>query len=217
MPPRLSHPASRQTFNLLEGLVAATMCGVVIVAALSGVVALRKPGPATEEYATARAEQMRLLDFLAQDLHRATTPPEMDTDAQGIEIAVPDEYRFDASDPQHRFPIANDHPVNADGTAAVQTIIYRYAAGSITRIDPWQPLVASSARDGTYVPSGPVTLASNMDAFPALDADSGNVKGAPLCYNVTFHSVYQPLAPTDQPNVITLHNVTFVCSKEPSP
>ena len=225
MTPRLPFPASRRAFTLMELMVAGTMLGVVLVATLSGVVALQKSYSATEEYATGMADQMRLLDFLAQDLRRATTPPTMDADAQGIEITVPDYYRFNASDPQHLFPIANSAQVNSDGTAAMycdpaapgvttQTIVYKFAAGAITRLDPWAPLVASASNKSTYVSSGPVTIASNMDAFPTIVADSSDPTGATLRYNVTFHSIFQPFATPNQSNTITLHNVTFVRSKD---
>ena len=95
------------------------MLAVVLVATLSGVVALEQSYSATEEYATGLADQMRLLDFLAQDLRRATVPPVMDNDNQGVQITVPNYYRFNASDPQHLFPIPNDAQVNSTGTPAV--------------------------------------------------------------------------------------------------
>ncbi len=214
----------RHGFTLLEVLIAAAMLAVVVVAALTGVVALQKSYSATEEYATGLADQMRLLDFLAQDLRRATTPPGMDNDGQGIQITVPNYYRFNPADPQHLFPIVNDAQVNSDGTAAAyydptaptittQIIAYRFNNGSITRNDPWQPLVASSFHNGTYVSSGPVTIASNMDAFPTITPDATDTTGAILRYNVTFHAMFQPLATANQTNAITLHNVTFVRSK----
>ena len=216
---------SCRAFTLVEVMIAATMLGIVLVAALFGVVSLQKSYVATEEYATGLADQMRLLDFLAQDLRRAAAPPAMDADGQGVHITVPDYYRFNASDPQHLFPIVNDAQVNSDGTAAVycdpaapsvttQTIVYRFAAGSITRLDPWAPLVAGSSTNGSYVSPGPVTIASNMDAFPTLTADPTDSTGATLRYNVTFHSIFQPLATANQTNAITLHNVTFVRSKD---
>ena len=225
MTPRPPFPVSRRAFTLVELMVAGAMLGVLMVAAMTGFIALQKSYSATEEYATGLADQMRLLDFLAQDLRRATVPPAMDPDGQGVQITVPDYYRFAASDPQHLFPIVNNAQVNSTGTAAVyydpaapsvttQTIIYRFAAGSITRVDPWAPLVASPSKNGTYVSSGPVTIASNMDAFPTITADSSDLSGATLRYSVTFHSIFQPFATASQTNAITLHNVTFVRSKD---
>ncbi len=217
-----THPR-RHGFTLLEVLIAASMLAVVIVASLTGVISLQKSYSATEEYATELADQMRLLDFLALDLRRASAPPTMDNDGQGIQITVPDYYRFNASDPQHLFPIANGAVVNSDGSAAIyydpaapsvttQTIAYRFNNGSITRADPWQPLVANGS--GGYVSSGPVTIASNMDAFPTITPDTDvDTTGAVVRYNVTFHAIFQPLAVANQTNAITLHNVTFVRSK----
>ena len=225
MKPPLPLAASRRAFTLMELMVAGTMLGVVVTAALTGVIALQKSYAATEEYATGLADQMRLLDFLAQDLRRATVSPTMDPDGQGIQITVPGYYRFNTTDRQHLYPIVNDAQVNSDGTAAVyddpanptvttQTIAYRFAAGSITRTDPWAPLVPSTTNKGAYVSSGPVTIASNMDAFPTITADTNDPTGDTVRYSVTFHSIFQYYGNADQTNAITLHNVTFVRSKD---
>ena len=208
-------------FTLVELMLGISMTAVVLVAAMTGVVSLQKSYSASEEYATGMADQMRVLDYLALDLRRAVTPPVMDTDDQGIHITVPDYYRFNPSDPQHLFPIANDAAINTTGDAALycdpaapavttQVIAYRFLNGSITRNDPWQPLVKSGSG---YVSSGPVTIATNMDGFPQLVPDPTDTTGGTLHYNVTFHSTFQPLATANATNAITLHNVTFVRSK----
>ena len=132
-----------------------------------------------------------------------------------------EQYATGLADQQHLFPVVNDAALNSTGDAAVyadpaaptvttQTIAYRFLNGSITRSDPWQPLV----KQGTgYVSSGPVTIAANMDAFPTIAADPTDPTGSILRYNVTFHSEFQPLATANSSNAITLHNVTFVRSK----
>ena len=214
---------ARGAFTLVEVMMAAAMTAVVVVAAMTGAVSLQKSYSASEQYATGMADQMRLLDYLALDLRRAVSTPTMDTDDQGIQIIVADYYRFNSSDPQHLFPIVNDAVLNATGDAAVyadpaaptvttQTIAYRFLNGSITRTDPWAPLVSNPGGSG-YVSSGPVTIAANMDAFPTIVADPTDASGATLRYNVTFHSTFQPLATANSTDAITLHNVTFVRSK----
>ncbi len=208
-------------FTLVELMLGISMTAVVLVAALTGVVSLQKSYSASETYATGMADQARVLDYLALDLRRAVTPPVMDADDQGIHVTVPDYYRFNTSDPQHLFPIANDAAINTTGDAALysdpaaptvttQIIAYRFLNGSITRNDPWQPLVKSGSG---YANSGPVTIATNMDSFPQLVPDASDTSGGTLHYNVTFHSTFQPLATANASNAITLHNVTFVRSK----
>lgn len=226
-------PSRRAAYTLMELLMATSMTAVVLVAALSGVVALQKSYAATEQYATGMADQMRLLDYLALDLRRAMTisaaaaPWAMDPDAQGLQINVPDYYHFNSADPQHLFPIAND-PIydptsgeayysSAGAVANVanvmphQVVAYRFVNGSITRTDPWQPLVSDGS--GGYVSSGPVTIAYGMDAFPTLTPDPADTSGGTVHYNISFHSTFQPLATANASNDITLHNVTFVRSK----
>lgn len=225
-PPRLLSSASSvssvsSAFTLVELMMGMMMTAVVLVAAFTGVVSLQKSYSASEQYSTGMADQMRVLDYLALDLRRAVAPPTMDADEQGLQIVVPDYYRFNASDPQHLFPVANDAALNSTGSAAAyydpafpavttQTIVYRFLNGSITRADPWQPLLKTP---GGYVNSGPVTIAANMESFPTLAADPADSSGATLRYNVTFHSAFQPLATANASNAITLHNVTFVRSK----
>ena len=223
----------RAAYTLVELMMATAMAAVVLVAALSGVVALQKSYAATEQYASGMADQARVLDYLALDLRRAMTvsaaaaPWTPDADGQGLQINVPDYYHFNASDPQHEFPVANDPTYdpatntayyNGSGTVVStgsalphRTIAYRFANGSITRTDPWQPLVSDGA--GGWVAPGPVTIAYGMDAFPTLTPDPTDTTGGTVRYNITFHSTFQPLATANTSNVITLHNVTFVRSK----
>ena len=222
-------------YSLLELLIATTMTAVVLVAALSGIVGLQKSYAATEQYASGTADQARVLDYLALDLRRATTisataaPWTIDPDGQGLQVNLPDYYHFNASDPQHLFPVASvpvydptsgtayytstGAPVaNAATSLPHQTIAYRFVNGSITRTDPWLPLVSDGA--GGYTSSGPVTIAYGMDAFPTLTPDPTDLSGGTVRYNITFHSTFQPLATANVSNVITLHSVTFVRSKD---
>ena len=221
-------------YTLLELMVAMTMTAVVLVATLTGVVALQKSYAATEEYATGLADQARLLDYLAQDLRRAVAVPAngsaaaqaawvMDADDQGLTINVPN-YHFNASDPQHSFPVPNDpvydpttgivtYPDPSNSSVTAQKISYRFLNGSITRTDPWQPLAYNAAK-GTYVSTGPVTIAANMDQFPTITADASQTDGSIVRYNVTFHSIFQNLATVNDSDQIILHNVTFIRSKD---
>ena len=224
----------RAAFTLLEIMVALTMTAIVLVATLTGVIALQKSYASTEEYANGLSDQMRLLDSLAQDLRRAVAVPAngtvaaqpawvMDTDDQGLTINVPNYYHFNASDPQHLFPVANapvydpttgnvTYPDPTNTAVTTQQISYRFVSGSITRTDPWQPLVYSAATGG-YASSGPVTLASTMDAFPTITPDPSQTDGSIVHYNVTFHSIFQNLAVANSTNAVTLHNVTFIRSQ----
>ncbi len=220
-------------YTLVELMMAMSITAVVVVAALGGVVSLQKSYSATEQYATGIADQERLLDYLALDLRRAmtistgTAPWTMDADGQGLQINVPDYYHFGDSDPQHQFPVVNDPTydpssgsayynstgavANVAGVLPHQTIAYRFTNGSITRTDPWLPLVANGS--GGYAASGPVTIAYGMDAFPTITPDPTDASGGTVRYNVTFHATFQPLATINSTNAITLHNVTFVRSK----
>ena len=60
---------------------------------------------------------------------------------------------------------------------------------------------------------GPVTIAYNMASFPAISADNSDPTGSTVSYNITFNATFQPLATANPTNVVTLHNITFIRSK----
>ncbi len=228
----MKHPP-RAAYTLVELMVATAITAVILVAVVSGVVALQKSYAATEQYAAGMADQARLLDYLALDLRRAmaispaAAPWTLDADGQGLRINVPDYYHFNGNDPQHLFPVANvpiydpttgvsyyhsgGAVADVAGGLPHRTIVYRFAHGSITRTDPWQPLVANGT--GGFKATGPVTVAYGMDAFPTLTPDPADSSGGAVRYDLTFHSTFQPLAAANATNAVTLHNVTFVRSK----
>ena len=164
---RISRTAQRtEAFTLMEVMVASTMTAVLLVCVLCGVVSLQHSYAAIEEYAAGQADQSRLLDCLALDLRRSiqlngsANCYTVDPDGQGLKITVPDLYRFAANDPQHLFPIivvptydATTQTAYYNGSAATvpaggpypaKGVAYRFNAvdGSITRSDPWAPLLA---------------------------------------------------------------------------
>lgn len=221
----------RTAFTLVEVMIASSLTAFLLIAAFSGVVSLQKSYAATESYGIGLADQMRMLDYLALDLRRAVAttstvqPWVVDTDGQGLKITVPDYYCFNQSDPQHLYPIANDPIYNStlgiayytSGPAATantlpsQVIAYRYTNGTITRSDPWQPLVSNGM--GGYKAADPAVIATSMDTFPTITPDTSDSSGGTLRYQISFYSSFQPFATHNSTDTITLHNVTFIRSK----
>ncbi len=223
-----------RAFTLVEVMVAASMTAVLLVCVLCGVVTLQHSYASTEEYATGQADQSRLLDLLALDLRRGiqlsgnTTCYTMDPDGQGLKITVPDLYSFSASDPQHLSPLlvvptydattqtafynGSGAKVAAGGPYPSQVIAYRFNAGdgSITRSDPWQPLVANGKGGYAVVP---MVVATNMEAFPTITPDASDISGNTVHYGVSFRSTFQTLTTASDGAEISLHNVTFIRSK----
>ena len=225
-------------FTFVEVMIAASLTLVLLVAALSGVVTLQKSYVASENYATGLADEMRLLDYLALDLRRAVSPGTglapwaLDADGQGLKVTVPDYYSFNSSDPQHLFPVANPpiidpttgtvyyaSPATATtpaatsaATAIYKVIAYRYTNGLLTRDDPWAPLVPDGF--GGYQSAGPVTIATTMTAFPTIAPDTTiDTTGSILRYAISFYSSYQTFSPQNASDTISMHNLTFVRSK----
>ncbi len=223
-----------RAFTLMEVMVASTMTAIVLVCVLTGVVSLQHSYASTEEYAAGQADQSRLLDLLAQDFRRGiqvngnTTCYTLDADGQGLKITVPDLYSFSASDTQHLFPLMVDPVYDATGQTAYyngsgakvtaggpypyQTVAYRFNAadGSITRADPWAPILTGSP--GKYL-AVPTVVATNMEGFPTITPDRSDINGNTVHYGVSFHSTFQMGTNTTTGTDVSLHNVTFIRSK----
>ena len=234
--PALSRARRRgcRAFTLVEVMVAATMTAILLVCVLFGVVSLQHSYTSTEEYSAGQADQSRLLDLLALDLRRgiqvsgSTTCYAMDPDGQGLKITVPDLYSFNASDTQHRSPLlavptydattetayynGSGATVHAGGPYPTQVIAYRFnpADGSITRSDPWAPLVSNGK--GGYA-AVPMVVATNMEAFPTITPDPSDISGNTVHYGGSFRSTFQTLSTTSNGTEISLHHVTFIRSK----
>ena len=218
----------------MEVMVASTMTAMLLVCVLCGMVTLQHSYASTEGYSAGQADQTRLLDLLALDFRRGiqvngnTTCYIVDADKQGVKITVPDLYSFSASDPQHLCPLmatpvydattqtayfnGSGATVAAGGPYPYKTIAYRFnpGDGSVTRNDPWAPLVASK-KGGYYVPS--TVIANNMEAFPTITPDPSDISGNIIHYGVSFRSTFQTLSNTANGTEINLHNVTFIRSK----
>ena len=234
-PPRVQarRPGCR-AFTLVEVMVAATMTAILLVCTLFGVVSLQHGYTSTEAYSAGQADQSRLLDLLALDLRRgiqatgSTSCYTMDPDGQGVKITTPDLYSFSANDPQHLRPLmaapiydattqtayynGSGANVPAGGPYPTQVIAYRFnpADGSITRSDPWAPLVANGK--GGYA-AVPLVVATNMEAFPTITPDPADISGNTVHYGVSFRSTFQTLSTTSNGTEINLRNVTFIRSK----
>ena len=231
-------PWRQAGFTFVEVMIAACLTLVLLVAALTGVVTLQKSYVASENYATGLADEMRLLDYLALDLRRAVAPAaglapwSLDPDGQGLKVTVPDYYSFNGSDPQHLFPVANPPTIDTTtgtvyyaspatattpaatsaATATFKVIAYRYTNGLITRDDPWAPFVRNGS--GGYQSAGPITIATTMSKFPSITPDTTiDTTGSILRYAISFYSSYQPFSPQNTSDTISMHNLTFVRSK----
>lgn len=221
-------------YTLMEVMVASTMTAMLLICVLSGMVILQHSYASTEVYAAGQADQSRLLDLLAQDLRRGiqvndnTACYTLDADKQGMKITVPDMYSFSASDPQHLYPLMVDPvydattqiayyngggaKVAAGGPYPCKVTAYRFnpTDGSITRSDPFAPLVRNVYGGYAGVPD---VVATNMESFPAITPDPGDINGNTVRYGVSFHSTFRTGTNTTNGTDISLHNVTFIRSK----
>ena len=214
--------------------MATSMTAVLLVAVLFGTISLQHSYASTEEYSAGQADQSRLLDLLALDLRRGIQASgnancyTMDPDGQGLKITVPDLYSFNVNDPQHLSPLlaipsydattesayynGSGAKVAAGGPYPTQTVAYRFnpSDGSITRSDPWAPLLMGKAGNYQVVPT---VVATNMEAFPTITPDPSDISGNTVHYGVSFHSTFRMISNTSNGTDISLHNVTFIRNK----
>lgn len=222
-------------FTLIELMVASSITSLLLACSLFAFVTLQHSYASVEAYAAGQADQLRLLDCLALDLRRGVqltgnkTCYTMDPDGQGMTITVPDLYRFNTDDPQHFFPLMVDPTYDATTQATFyngsgskvapggpypsKVIAYRFnsADHSITRSDPWAPLL-TRGDNGSYT-AAPMVVATNLEAFPTLTTDPADISGNTVHYSVTFRSTFRMFSTASNGSEITLRHVTFIRSK----
>ena len=79
----------RAGFTLVEVMVSACVAGVILGGLVLGTVALQTVVSAADEYTRASADQLRVLDYVARDVRRATTVT-TSADGKTLTVTLPD-------------------------------------------------------------------------------------------------------------------------------
>ncbi len=191
-------------FTLAELMVAMCIGSVVCAITMAGMVFLQKSYAATEQYALSMTDQMRVLDYLAMDLRRATAAVDLGT-ANQLTITLPAYYSYDPADTTHQAPVPALATIPSSSARAV------YSGGSTTpavqyRFDPAsnQLLRQETLSDGTK--TAWITVASQLVGFP--DITPCTTTSPWYAISVKFAPTFQTLN-TPSSNVITLKAAVY--------
>ena len=193
----------RGGFTLGELMMSLAIGSVVCATTMTGVVFLQKSYAATEQYATSMADQMRVLDYLALDMRRAST---VKIDSDTLALTLPGYFTYDKTDAAHRNPLPAWPSVDASSVravynagSAVPTVTYRFdkASGQLQRQEAYS--------DGTV--STWQIVASQVSAFPNITIDALDPRKytVSLSFRPTFETYDTP-----DSNLITLATVVYL-------
>lgn len=92
--------AGRAAFTLMEAMIGAAVSSIVLATLATGSIALMRSYNASEDYSTAQADQLRVLDYIARDVRRALTVTVTATPPK-LTLTLPDQYA--GADPDRTF------------------------------------------------------------------------------------------------------------------
>jgi NAD(P)-dependent dehydrogenase (short-subunit alcohol dehydrogenase family) len=119
-----------RALTLTETMVATGISAVLTAALLIGSISLQRSWAATKAYGAAKADQMRLTDYLAMDLRRALAVTPGTDGTTIVVLRIPDYY---AADNSPRTPTIAGNVVNYGDPAAPVTVTYFKSGDSIYR------------------------------------------------------------------------------------
>lgn len=120
----------RAGITLVELLIALTVGGLTIAVVLSGALSMQRCFVATESFASAKKEQMRLSDFLAMDFRRALT---VTPGADGTTIATVKMPAYYDEAGQPRTPKITRYVHSYGEPGQVATVVYRMSGNQVFR------------------------------------------------------------------------------------
>ena len=131
---RLSLDKRTGAFSLPELMIALVIGGMILGAMVVGFGAFQQVFAATDDYYRATSDQMRVLDFIAQDMRRATSGS-VSNNGQTLTLVVPD-YLDESQNP----PVPRTPAISAKGTvtygsvASQPTAVYTLSGNSPNQI-----------------------------------------------------------------------------------
>jgi prepilin-type N-terminal cleavage/methylation domain-containing protein len=114
-------------FTLVEIMVAMVVYSTLFAALAAGVVALQRSFSATEKYSRSVSEQLRILDYVARDVRRASAVT-ITQYSKKLDLTVPDQYANAGTSRTFRTPSVSMAAVTYGTTPG--TVSY-YTSGQI--------------------------------------------------------------------------------------
>lgn len=99
----LAHSHRARGLTLIELMVATAVYSILFAALAGGVVALQRSFNATEDYSKSVSDQLRILDYVARDVRRASAVS-ITQSSKRLDLTLPDQYANAAPSRAFRTP-----------------------------------------------------------------------------------------------------------------
>lgn len=161
-----SHSRPTGGFTLVEVIVANAVYSILFAALASGVVALHRSFSATEKYSKSVSDQLRILDYVARDVRRASAVA-ITQSSRKLDLTVPDQYANAGTSRTFRTPSVSMTAVTYGTTP--RTVSY-YTSGSncIREEGGVAKVIATGVADFqlTFNNSDPLVVATTLTFAP---------------------------------------------------
>lgn len=156
-------------FTFVEFTVGAAIGSLLMAALFAGAVAVQRCYLATEDFANAKTDQLRLIDYMALDVRRGLSVEKGGAaDPFILRVRVPDYYD---SDGEPRDPVITNYVANYGNPATPVVVTYRKVGDVITRQEGTNP---------------PMELATDVADFRPEVFDLGRVVKAEVTFAPKF-------------------------------
>lgn len=181
----MKRPARRikqVAFTLVETLVGAAVASIVLAMLATGSIALMRSYSASEDYSTAQADQLRVLDYISRDVRRALSVS-VTSSPTTLTLTVPDQYASAAPSRTFRAPtmtLQGNNLTAAYGATPITVSYYvsgsdfvRQEGGALTviatEVSDFLPVLDSTDPAGKTV-NTTLTFAASFRRFLSADA-----------------------------------------------
>lgn len=182
----MTHPNREGGFTLVELLVSLVVYSMIFAALAGGAVALQRSFSATEKYSKSGSDQLRILDYVARDVRRASAVA-ITQSSKRLDLTLPDQYANAAPSRTFRTPSVSMAAVTYGTTPG--TISY-YISGT------------NCIREESGVAK---VIASDVADFQ-LTFDNSDPSGKVVATTLTFAPKYQMQATATARSSTTLTN-----------
>lgn len=191
---KLRNVSNHQGFALADLLIGVSIGAVALAATISASVGLQKSLNAVENYFTAHAQQIRIVDYLSRDARRSyivtsTSSP------QTVTCTTPEYLNSSGARRTPKITInANGVSVNyravSDGVLVSGSPIVTSATAGFTSADVGKALIATGIPAGTTIQSytGPTTVVMSANAIASSTSTAVTIGNAVL-YSISGQSI----------------------------
>jgi len=153
-------------FTVVEVAVATAVYSMLFAALIGGSIALQRAFSATEDYSMATTDQLRILDYVARDVRRATAVA-ISQSSKRLDLTMPDQYANAAPSRTFRTPSVSMTAVTYGTTPG--TVSYYISGSNCVRVENGvTAVVATDVADFqlTFDNSDPLVVAATLTFAP---------------------------------------------------